>query len=439
MNLKRKLILPIAAAVIVCFAGAAYAADMTWKYDEQTAVVSVKGYGMINDGEPLKAYLSTAKKIEVLKGVSAIERNVFADCGIVEEVVLPDGFEKLGSNSFSLSKSLKTINFPDTMTEIGDEAFFGCVALENVEISKNIKTIGANAFAGCVSLKGFAVSEENPYFTAVDGVLYTKDKKTLVAYPAGRGEESFKVPEGTEKIGVKAFAYDRNLRSVELPESLTEICDRAFYFCELLKDVSFGGGLKSIGEYAFFITAVRNVEIPYGTEKLGSGAFKNCENLKTAGVPGTVTEIGAEVFRGASDSFVLEGFGTAAKQYADETGVPFKEAVRVIVNGKPIVTDKCAEVKDGCTMVPMRSIFEALGAEVSWNDETETATGERDGKKCSFKIGDDKLYINGEEKTLLAPAVLENGRTLVHVRAIAEALGADVLWNGETGLVTITD
>ena len=136
---------------------------------------------------------------------------------------------------------------------------------------------------------------------------------------------------------------------------------------------------------------------------------------------------------------MLEGFGTAAKQYADETGVPFKEAVRVIVNGKPIVTDKCAEVKDGCTMVPMRSIFEALGAEVSWNDETETATGERDGKKCSFKIGDDKLYINGEEKTLLSPAVLENGRTLVHVRAIAEALGADVLWNGETGLVTITD
>ena len=88
-------------------------------------------------------------------------------------------------------------------------------------------------------------------------------------------------------------------------------------------------------------------------------------------------------------------------------------------------------------MVPMRKIFEELGAEVEWNDSTQTAKGEKSGTVCTFSIGDNMLYKNDEAIELIAPAILENNRTLVHVRAIAEAFGADVEWNGDTGLIEI--
>ena len=60
----------------------------------------------------------------------------------------------------------------------------------------------------------------------------------------------------------------------------------------------------------------------------------------------------------------------------------------------------------------MRKIFEELGAEVEWNDSTQTAKGEKSGTVCTFSIGDNMLYKNDEAIELIAPAILENNRTL---------------------------
>ncbi|UKI38181.1 MAG: copper amine oxidase N-terminal domain-containing protein [Clostridiales bacterium] len=76
-----------------------------------------------------------------------------------------------------------------------------------------------------------------------------------------------------------------------------------------------------------------------------------------------------------------------ALKCANEFDKTFEETVRITVNGKELKPDKPAYVADGCTMIPMRCIFEALGASVEWNDETQTATA--DGIECSFAIGGD--------------------------------------------------
>lgn len=80
-------------------------------------------------------------------------------------------------------------------------------------------------------------------------------------------------------------------------------------------------------------------------------------------------------------------------------------------------------------MVPMRVIFEALGAHVQWNEDTSTVTGLKDGKEISIKIGDDNAKINGVSKPLDVPAVVINGRTLVPVRFVSESFDANVLWD----------
>lgn len=443
--LKRKTVINAAACLVAaCLTAAsigAYAAEMKWSYNEATKTVSVKGYGMINDATELKNYLNDTKIIDVLKGVTKIEKNVFSSLENVEEVKLPEGLVSIGDNSFSLSSELKKINLPDSLESIGAEAFMGCSSLESVSIPKNVSSIGGNAFAGCTSVTGFEVSADNSAFVSVDGVIFSKDKKELVMYPAGKTDEEYTVPEGTEKIGSRAFAYNENLNKVIMATTVKEIGDYAFYYCDSLRYAELVGektsSLKSIGNYAFYGCKLRRVTLPFGTETVGEDVFKNCDTLTYIDIPQTVTSIGNEAFYGVNDSFKIAGFGSIIRVYAQQNGVPFEETVRVVIGGKEIVFDCPATVRDGCTMVPMRKIFEELGADVSWDGETQTAQGEKDGNVCKITIGDNKLYKNGQAKELLAPAILENGRTLVHVRAIAEAFENNVLWDGDKGLVTI--
>ena len=433
MNLKKAA---VHTAVLVCMASTVcLAADMDWKYDADKKSISISGYGMINDGSPLVQYLDSAEKIEMQKGVTKIEKNVFSNCGIVEEVVLPEGFVSIGNDAFSFSKKLKKINFPESMESIGDEAFMGCPELENVIIPKNVSYMGPNAFADCTAIESFEVADDNPYFTTVDGVIFSKDKTELVIYPAGRKDETYTIPDGTLKIRSKAFAYNAEIKSIETPESLEEIDDYAFYFCEKLKNANLGSGVKSIGDYAFYGSGLKNIYVPYGCEKIGTGALKNCELLAVADIPGTAVRLGKDIFYGTDEGLKIRGKNLEA--YASESKRSFEPTVRIKVSGKELRTDVPVFIRNDCTMVPMRSIFEALNADVGWDGDTRTAYAKRDGIECSFKIDENILYKDGKPIELITPAIVENNRTFVPVRAIAEAFGENVEWDSETGLVTI--
>lgn len=91
------------------------------------------------------------------------------------------------------------------------------------------------------------------------------------------------------------------------------------------------------------------------------------------------------------------------------------------------------------TMVPLRAIFEALGAAVSWDDETKTVFAATNKVVVVMQIGQDVLYVNGEKIGLDSPAVIVDNRTLVPARAVAEAFGNTVGYDEETKTVTITN
>jgi hypothetical protein len=88
-------------------------------------------------------------------------------------------------------------------------------------------------------------------------------------------------------------------------------------------------------------------------------------------------------------------------------------------------------------LVPMRAIFESLGATVGWDGDTQTVTAVRDDVKIVLQIDSNMMYKNDEEIELDVPAKLLNSRTLVPIRAVSEALGAEVEWIGETETVMI--
>ena len=112
--------------------------------------------------------------------------------------------------------------------------------------------------------------------------------------------------------------------------------------------------------------------------------------------------------------------------------------IRVHVNGHLLKFDSEPYMKNDSVFVGFRAILEALGAEVSWNQETNTVTAVKDGTEVSFTIGSDTAYVNGEECKLPSEAELTNDSAMIPVRFISEKLGMKVSWEESGKLVVIT-
>jgi len=114
-----------------------------------------------------------------------------------------------------------------------------------------------------------------------------------------------------------------------------------------------------------------------------------------------------------------------------------EDEISIIINGQKLTMDQPPIIVEGRTLVPLRAIFEGLGAQVSWDDTTKTATGIKDGKEIKITINNTVAKVDGKDVTLDVPAQIVNSRTLVPVRFISESLGCKVDWNGETRTVII--
>ena len=112
--------------------------------------------------------------------------------------------------------------------------------------------------------------------------------------------------------------------------------------------------------------------------------------------------------------------------------------ITVTLDGQQITFDVPPQIINDRTMVPMRAIFEALGADVLWDDSTKTVTAEKDGTEIIMNIGYDMMFVNYIPITLDAPPQIIEGRTLVPVRAIAESLDCNVDWDSSANAVIIT-
>ena len=113
--------------------------------------------------------------------------------------------------------------------------------------------------------------------------------------------------------------------------------------------------------------------------------------------------------------------------------------IKVVYNDKAIDFDVPPQIINDRTMVPLRAIFEAIGATVSWDGETRTVTAEKDGVKISLTIDVAEIVKNDQKIALDVAPVIVNDRTLVPVRAICESFGSTVDFDAENLTVIIAD
>lgn len=115
-----------------------------------------------------------------------------------------------------------------------------------------------------------------------------------------------------------------------------------------------------------------------------------------------------------------------------------ESGIKVVVDGETLIFDVPPQLIEDRTMVPMRKIFEAMGAAVSWNDETQTVTATKGEITVVMQIDNKVISVSGNEIVLDVPPQLVDSRTLVPARAVAESLNATVEWDEATNTVLIT-
>jgi hypothetical protein len=115
--------------------------------------------------------------------------------------------------------------------------------------------------------------------------------------------------------------------------------------------------------------------------------------------------------------------------------LPYQAAI--VLDGKLLDTDKEPQILNDVTMVPMRKLFESLGAEVSWDAETRTVLAVKGNIRLELHIGSPTMILNGESHPVTMPAQIVQDSTYVPARLVAEALGAQVDWDGESRLVIV--
>ena len=108
------------------------------------------------------------------------------------------------------------------------------------------------------------------------------------------------------------------------------------------------------------------------------------------------------------------------------------------INGAEKALDAAPIIREGRTMLPVRFVAEAFGANVGWDGATSTATVKTENVEIKITIGAKEAVVNGKTVALDAPAFIENGRTYMPVRFVAENLGATVAWDGATSTATLT-
>ncbi len=282
----------------------AFADDEGSTSDEESSVTEEAAewsYSLLSDGTAQVLCTSTtATYAEVpseIDGhtVTALADECFYNCTILTSVTLPDTLTSIGDDAFYCCINLESITIPDSVTNIGDTAFYACILFESITIPASVEHIGTYCFDGTEAMTEFIVDVDNTAYTAVDGVLYTKDYSTLIKYPEAKEGSSYTVESACENIADWAFVGTLYIEEIDL-QNVTYIGEDAFYYCMNLRKLAIPEGVAEINGIFAYCISLESVTLPSTLEKIGTSTFYNCSSLTSIVLPDSLTYIGSYAF-----------------------------------------------------------------------------------------------------------------------------------------------
>lgn len=299
-------------------------------------------------------------------GLKTIDTCAFNNCARLKSIIIPQSVTKIGFSAFYGCSSLSDVSLPET-ADVESQAFKGTLwqttraqefVIEN-GVLKEYSGAGGDVvipegvvqFYAAHDFKFFEVSsitlpstfnhdqafpmlrqitdkiyvsKDNKNFINVDGVIFTPDMKTLVAY--NLRSEAYAIPDGVEIIGLLAFYECSHLTKLTIPDSIKEIKYYAFYGCNSLTDIDvkqdgrviqFGDGYFDVpwlntggfviedGVIIDYVGIGGNVVIPDGVTAIAANAFENAR-IKSIKIPDSVKSIGKEAFKNCFWLYTVE-------------------------------------------------------------------------------------------------------------------------------------
>ncbi|MDR1372996.1 MAG: leucine-rich repeat protein [Dysgonamonadaceae bacterium] len=268
-----------------------------WNSNSSSITTVIIEDGVTSIGDYAFSFCRSLATVTIPDGVTSIGDGAFEACISLTSVTIPNGVTSIGEYAFSSCSSLATVTIPDGVTSIGKYAFSYCISLTSVTIPESVTSIGHGAFYYCNRLTAINVDENNDYYTSANGVLFNKEKTTLIQYPAGKTDADYTIPESVTGIVNYAFSMCSSLAAVNIPNRVTSIGDAAFSYCGSLVSVTIGNSVTSIGDEAFhYCGSLASVTIPESVTSIGDEAFASCQNLESVIIGNRVTSIGDMAF-----------------------------------------------------------------------------------------------------------------------------------------------
>ena len=273
-------------------------------------------------------------KVNTIGGETGDYSSVFSECFSLESIEVEDNnnyfsdidgvlFNKDKTELFlyPAGKNGETYGIPEGVKEVYSSAFADCSNLVTLTMSASVQKISTGMISGSKKLEEIIVEENNEVYASVDGILYDKEKKTLLRCPEGKMEiHSF--PAEVGQIGARAFS-NTSIKDVVLPKGIISISNQAFQDSEL-----------------------SSITLPEGLTEIGDRAFLACKNLNQITIPKSVTQIGfcaigymtysidannAE----KNPNIIIHGYsGSATERYTKEYGFAFVSLDKPADDGK---------------------------------------------------------------------------------------------------------
>lgn len=237
-----------------------------------------------------------------------VAHNAFTDDNYLKTISFSEGIQEIQGNVFNRAKKLEVVNLPSTLKKF---------AYKNNNYSES--GVSQNY---CLNLKAYNIPESNEYYKSIDGVLYSKDMKQLIAYANDKMVERFEIPETVEYISSGAFSSAK-IKEVIINDNLKKIDDLAFSY-SYIEELTLNGNVE-LG-YSTFANCcyLKEVTILEGMEILEQYTFANCQSLSKVNLPSSLKEISSCAFVGCVyllDITIPEGVEVIGYMAFAETGL----------------------------------------------------------------------------------------------------------------------